>query len=155
MRRKSIGATSQAFHEPMSTGAFLEFLTRLGCRDAGLRGLLARSPNIWGPAQRLKCWSKDGNPASPGTVKLCLAKPSNAPRSAQARVLVRVAVQAPGGLGPGIPTKTTQTSQILLAKAWVSTETAASEVGTWRETKPGYPPYPPPPPPTPPRVLGL
>ena len=39
MRRKSIGATSQAFHEPMSTGAFLEFLTRLGCRDAGLRGL--------------------------------------------------------------------------------------------------------------------
>ena len=38
-----------------------------------------------------------------------------------------------------------------LAKAWVSAETAASEVGTWRETKPGYPPYPPPPP----RVLGL
>ena len=38
-----------------------------------------------------------------------------------------------------------------LAKAWVSAETAASEVGTWRETKPGYPPYPPPPPPTPPR----
>ena len=36
-----------------------------------------------------------------------------------------------------------------LAKAWVSAETAASEVGTWRETKPGYPPYP-----TPPRVLG-
>ena len=32
-----------------------------------------------------------------------------------------------------------------LAKAWVSAETAASEVGTWRETKPGYPPYPPPP----------
>ena len=36
-----------------------------------------------------------------------------------------------------------------LAKAWVSAETTASEVGTWRETKPGYPPYPPhPPPPT-------
>ena len=34
-----------------------------------------------------------------------------------------------------------------LAKAWVSAETAASEVGTWRETKPGYPPYPPPLPP--------
>ena len=31
-----------------------------------------------------------------------------------------------------------------LAKAWVSAETAASEVGTWRETKPGYPPYHPP-----------
>ena len=27
----------------------------------------------------------------------------------------------------------------------MSAETAASEVGTWRETKPGYPPYPPPP----------
>ena len=55
-----------------------------------------------------------------------------------------------------LPTKTTQTSQITifsqtscgsLAEAWVSAETAASEVGTWRETKPGYPPYPPPPPP--------
>ena len=40
--------------------------------DAGLRGLLARSPNPWGPAQRLKCWSEDGNPASHGTVKLRL-----------------------------------------------------------------------------------
>ena len=56
----------------------------------------------------------------------------------------------PRGLGP-FPHKTTQTSQITifrkppggsLAKAWVSAETAASEVGTWRETKPGYPPYP-------------
>ena len=35
-------------------------------------------------------------------------------------------------------------SGVSLAKAWVSAETAASEVGTWRETKPGYPPYPPP-----------
>ena len=73
----------------------------------------------------------------------------------------------PQGLGPGppgawglFPTKTTQTSQITifrkppggsLAKAWVSAETAASEVGTCRETKPGYPPYPPPPPTPPPR----
>ena len=98
MRRKSIGATSQAFHEPMSTGAFLEFLTRLGCRDAGLRGLLARLPGAWGPAAEMR--------------------------------------------EPLFPTKTTQTSQITifrkppggsLAKAWVSAETAASEVGTWRE----------------------
>ena len=30
-----------------------------------------------------------------------------------------------------------------LAKAWVSAETAALEVGTWRETKPGHPhPFP-------------
>ena len=66
----------------------------------------------------------------------------------------------PQGLGPGppgawglCPTKTTQTFQITkgrkppggsLVKAWVSAETAAWEVGTWRETKPGYPPYPPP-----------
>ena len=35
-----------------------------------------------------------------------------------------------------------------LAKAWVSAETDASEVGTWRETKPGYPPLLPPPHPT-------
>ena len=66
----------------------------------------------------------------------------------------------PAHQGPG--EKTTQTSQITifckppggsLAKAWVSAETAASEVGTWRETKPGYPPYPPPPP-TPPAFWG-
>ena len=49
MCRKSVGATSQAFHEPMSTGAFLEFLTRLGCRDAGLKGLLARFFKGLGP----------------------------------------------------------------------------------------------------------
>ena len=67
MRRTSIGATSQAFHEPMSTGAFLEFLTRLGCRDAGLRGLLARF--LGGAEMR----SEDGNLASHGTVKLRLA----------------------------------------------------------------------------------
>ena len=49
-----------------------------------------------------------------------------------------------GALGPGAlePLKPPGGS---LAKAWVSAETAASEVGTWRETKPGYPPYPPPP----------
>ena len=60
----------------------------------------------------------------------------------------------PAHLGP-FPHKNHQTSQITifrkpgtsLAKAWVSAETAASEVGTWRETKPGYPPYPPPHPP--------
>ena len=55
----------------MSTGAFLEFLTRLGCRDAGFRGLLAA---------RLKCWSENGNPAFHGIVKLRLRKPSNAPQ---------------------------------------------------------------------------
>ena len=72
----------------------------------------------------------------------------------------------PQGLGPGPPGAwaTTQTSQIpirrkppggSLAKAWVSAETAASEVGTWRETKPGYPPPPPTPSNTPFKVGGL
>ena len=37
LRRKSIGATSQAFHEPMSTGAFL---------DLQASDLLARSPRL-------------------------------------------------------------------------------------------------------------
>ena len=70
----------------------------------------------------------------------------------------------PQGLGPGppgawglFPTKTKPLKLRFfrkppgesLAKAWVSAETAASEVGTWRETKPGYPPYAPPPPPPP------
>ena len=175
MCRKSIGATSQAFHEPMSTGAFLEFLTRLGCWDAGLRGL---GP---GPAAEI--------PAFHGTVKLRLRKPSNAPQGQRIvslpRVLrpkrlagsqpVRVAGSRPqgpvgqvsGGLGARAPrawgpahqgpgAQTSQTTIFRkppgsLAKAWVSAETAASEVGTWRETKPGYPPYPPPPP----RVLGV
>ena len=41
---------------------------------------MARSPGAWGPAQRLKCWSEDGNPASHGTVQLRLRKPSNAPQ---------------------------------------------------------------------------
>ena len=74
----------------------------------------------------------------------------------------------PQGLGPGPPgpwglcpkkpptfqiTKGRKTPGGSLAKVWVWAETAASEVGTWRETKPGYPPYPPPP--HPPRVLGL
>ena len=174
MRRKSIGATSQAFHEPMSTGAFLEFLTRLGCRDAGLRGLLARLPGGWGPAQRLKCWSEDGNPASHGTVKLRLRKPSGPMglrrnKKSKTRLAgsqpVRVAGsrpqgpvgQVPRGLAARAPRAwgrfTRAPTSIFrkppggsLAKAWVSAETAASEVGTWRETKPGYPPYPPPPP---------
>ena len=74
-------------------------------------------------------------------------------------------IQAPGACGPGLqgawgpgpPHKLRffrKPPGGSLAKAWVSAETAASEVGTWRETKPGYPPTPPPPPP-PPRVLGL
>ena len=81
-------------------------------------------------------------------------------------------IQAPGACGPGLQGARGPGPQGLgpgpgafshpnlsnykppgrsLAKAWVSAETAASEVGTWRETKPGYPPYAPPLP----HILGL
>ena len=64
MRRKSIGATSQAFHEPMSTGAFLEFLTRLGCRDAGCRKSTAeKSGGPQGPVGQV---SRGLGPGPPG-----------------------------------------------------------------------------------------
>ena len=63
--------------------------------------------------------------------------------------------RSPEGLGPGPPGLGARPTRGLgpqkpqitifrkppggsLAKAWVSAETAASEVGTWRETKPGY-----------------
>ena len=36
------------------------------------------------------------------------------------------------------------------AKGWETAETAAAEVGVWREARTGYPPYPPPPGPPPP-----
>ena len=65
--------------------------------------------------------------------------------------------QGPGAFSPQKPPKPLKLRffanlLVSLAKAWVSAETAASEVGTWRETKPGYPPYPPPP--TPPAFWG-
>ena len=71
------------------------------------RGLGARAPRAWGPAQQ-----------GPGAFS-----PQKPPKPLKLRFFRK----PPGGS---------------LAKAWVSAETAASEVGTWRETKPGYPPYP-------------
>ena len=73
MRRKSIGATSQAFHEPMSTGAFLEFLT--GMQGSG-QGQVFRGLGP-GAAEMLE---RRRNPASHGTVQLRLRKPSKAPQ---------------------------------------------------------------------------
>ena len=164
--------------------------------------MLARFAGAWGPAQRLKCWSEDGNPASHGTVQLRLRKPSNAPQGQRTGGYGSVLRPGPMGLRRNKKLKTWlagsqpmrvagsrpqgpvgQVSRGLparqgpgpfhhknhpnlsnydffdkppggsLAKAWVSAETAALEVGTWRETKPGYPPYPPPPP-TPPAFKG-
>ena len=68
--------------------------------------------------------------------------------------------QGPGAFSPQKPPKPLKLRFFRkppggsLAKAWVSAETAASEVGTWRETKPGYPRYPPPPPTPPPAFWG-
>ena len=92
------------------------------------------------------------------------------PRGPRGQISRGLGARAPGigvrparSLGP-FPIKITQISQITifrnspggsLATAWLSAETAASEAGTWREMKPGYPAYPPPSPPPPPRVLGL
>ena len=161
MRRKSIGATSQAFHEPMSTGAFLEFLTRLGCRDAGLRGLLARFPELGARQSGAKTGtpplSRDCSLSNIPQQNLGCRKSTGESGGIQAPGACGPGLQGawgpgPQGLGPGPPGA--QTSQITifrkppggsLAKAWVSAETAASEVGTWRETKPGYPPPQPPP----------
>ena len=89
-------------------------------------------------------------PASHGTVKLRLRKPSNAPQGQRIGGYLRPGLMGlrrnkklnfpckstrpQGACGPGAfsPQKP-PTSQITI--------TAASEVGTWRETKPGYPPY--------------
>ena len=51
--------------------------------------------------------------------------------------------RAPRSLGPG------KSPGGGLAKGWESAETAAADVGAWREAGTGYPPYPPPPSPHP------
>ena len=68
------------------------------------------------------------------------------------------------GLGPGSQHQITQpvfrhsekSRGGGLAKGWESAETAAADVGAWREAGTGYPPYPPPTPPPhpPPTFLG-
>ena len=61
-----------------------------------------------------------------------------------------------GGLGPGpqgLFRRSEKSPGRGLAKGWESAETAAADVGAWREAGTGYPPYPPPPTP-PPAFLG-
>ena len=116
-------------------------------------------------AQRLKCWRKDGKPASHGTVKLRLRKPSNAPqgqrigdygsrpmglrrnKKLKTRLAgsepVRVAVQAPGACGPGL-----QGLAALAPRAWGP----AHQITIFRKPPDGkrsrdagIPPLPPPP----------
>ena len=72
----------------------------------------------------------------------------------------------PSGFGPGLPdgARPKAAGPVFrhsekspgegLAKGWESAETAAADVGAWREAGTGYPPLPPPPPPTPPAFLG-
>ena len=155
MRRKSIGATSQAFHEPMSSGALLEFLTP-GCRAQGLVG------QVFSGARRSGC--NAGAKRNPASVLRPVRVAGSRPQGPVGQVSRRLGARAPRAWGPAhqgpgafSPQKPTQLSNTIfrkppggsLAKAWVSAETAALEGGTWRETKPGYPPYPPPPPPPP------
>ena len=133
--------------------------------------MLARSPKPWGPAQQLKCWSEDGNPRLSWN---CTAPPSETiqrpPRSGVLRPGIMGLTQqelktresggiqvsgacgpglqgawgpGPQGLGPG-PPGAWRLFPLKLRFFRKRAETAASEVGTWRETKPGYPPYPPP-----------
>ena len=118
---KSIGATSQAFHEPMSTGAFLEFLTRLGCRDEG-------SGACWPGPQGL-----GAEMLAHGTVKLRFGNHPTPPKVWEWRdrpqrpvsqVSRKLGAPGPQGLGPGPPGG------------------LGPRRGCQLKTKPGYPPYP-------------
>ena len=133
---------------------------------------MARFSGAWGPAQRLKCWSEDGNPASHGTVQLRLRKPSNAPQGQletrthgfeNQEISESGGIQAPGACGPGLQGAWGPGPQGLgpgPPGGWGLFPTKTKNHpnkgvgvgfggGTWRETKPGYPPYPPPPNPPP------
>ena len=68
MRRKSIGATSQAFHEPMSTGAFLEFLT--GCRALGPGPAAEMLERRREPRLSWNCTARYGSVLRPGPMGL-------------------------------------------------------------------------------------
>ena len=83
MRRKSIGATSQAFHEPMSTGAFLEFLT-------GMQGwLVGQVPRGLGPGPAAEMLERRRESRLSWN---CIAPPSETiqcpPRSAELGIMV-------------------------------------------------------------------
>ena len=154
MRRKSIAATSQAFHEPMSTG-----------------GLLARSSGAWGPAQRLKCWSEDGNPASQGPESSAFR--NHPPRKRIGGYGSRLAgsqpgpqglwAGSPGGLGPGAfsPQKPPKPLKLrcfanLLVGAWRRRGCRLKRLlRRWGPRGKRSRDTPPNPPPTPSHVLGL
>ena len=70
-------------------------------RDAGLRGLLARCPGAWGPAQRLKCWSEDGNPPKVSGLGVMVATQQEVKNMA-CRKSKSGGIQAPGACGPGL-----------------------------------------------------
>ena len=135
MRRKSIGATRQAFHEPMSTGAFLEFLTGMqgsGACWPGFQGLGAR-PEVKNLACRKSTGESGGIQAS----------------GACGPGLQGASGPGPQGLGPGppgawgvFPTKTTKPLKLRFFRKPPG------------GSLPDNPPTPPPPPATAP-VLGL
>ena len=146
------GATSQAFHEPMSTGAFLEFLTRLGCQGSGacwpgLQGLGAemlerrREPCLScdckaPPSETIQCPPRSADWGRTHEFALQEVKNSVCSKSTGERG----GIQAPGACGPGLAFS-------LFANLLRGCRLTAASVGTWRETKPGYPPPLPHPPP--------
>ena len=85
-----------------------------GSRPQGPVGQVSRGLGAWAP----RAWG----PAHQGPGAFSPQKPPKP-------LKITISGKPPGGS---------------LAKAWVSAETAASEVGTWRETKPDTPPTPPP-----------
>ena len=156
MRRKSIGATSQAFHEPMSTGAFLEFLTGMqgsGACWPGLQGL--------GPGPAAKTWLAGSQP-----VRVAGSRPQG-PVGQVSRGLGARAPRAwgPARQGPGpFPHKNHPNLSNydffanLLAGAWRRRGCRLKRL-LWRWGPGGKrsrdtPPTPPPPPPNPPPRFG-
>ena len=81
-----------------------------------------------------------------------LAKGNQSSRN-KCRFLIKVTGWGPGAWGPGLgagpqaPWVVKKSPGGRQAKGWETVETAAAEVGAWRQAGTGYPPYPAPGPP--------
>ena len=160
MRRKSIGATSQAFHEPMSSGAFLEFLTGMqgsGELYSSAFGNHPTPPKVSGlgvmtRTHGFETQQEVKNLACRKSVRVAGSRPQGPVGQVSRGLGARAprawgpAHQGAGAFSPQKPPKP-RFFRKPPGGSLATAETAASEVGTWRETKPGYPPYP--------HVLGL
>ena len=109
------------------------------------QGFVGQVPKVLGPGPAAEMLERRREPRLSWH---CKAPPSETSLRSEP---VRVAVQAPGACGPGLQGAwgpgpqglgpgpagffPTPSHKLRFFKAWVSAETAASEVGTWRETK--------------------